>query len=164
MRKPRVIVPGAGYHVVARANRQEFIFKSREAKNLIISIVARAKKKYRFALANFCIMSNHVHFLIFPEEGESLSAIMKWILSCFAQAYNRMNGLKGHVWYDRFKSSVVQTMRYFANVFKYISHNPVKASIVQEPWDYQYGGLYHILVGDWTIVTPPREIVRLLSG
>jgi putative transposase len=163
MRKSRHIVPGAGYHVVARANRQEFIFKSKRVKELFLSVTERAKKKFRFSLSSFCIMSNHIHFLIFPMEGESLSRIMQWILSVFAAKYNRIFGLKGHVWYDRFKSSVVHTMRYFAAAFKYIAANPVKASIVEHPSDYPFGGLYHIRNGDWRVVTPPREIAKLLD-
>ena len=70
MRKPRKLILGAEYHVVARANRQEFIFKSDQIKDLFLDVVRRAKKKYSFVIRNFCIMSNHIHLLIRPGAGD----------------------------------------------------------------------------------------------
>ncbi|MDA3948658.1 MAG: transposase [Spirochaeta sp.] len=162
MRKPRDLREHAEYHVVARANRQEFIFETKEIKDLFLSVVCRAKQKYSFTIRNFCIMSNHFHMLIHPENGESLSKIMQWILSVFAAKFNRFFGYVGHVWYDRFKSVVVNSLRQFVAVFNYITVNPVKAAIVRDAFDYAYLGLRHIRDGDFSVVAPPDELVRLL--
>jgi hypothetical protein len=67
-------------------------------RGLFLTIVVRAKGRYRFRIWNFCIMGNHIHFLIEPAKGESLSAVMQWILGEFAMSYNRRCGLTGHVW------------------------------------------------------------------
>src|SRR5512133_313133 len=98
MRRPRELRTGARYHVTARANRKEMILDSIAMKELFLSVVKRAKKKYDFRLENFCVMGNHFHFIIRPGQGTSLSAIMRWILSVFAMAYNKIMGLTGHVW------------------------------------------------------------------
>ncbi len=131
-------------------------------KELFLNVVRRAKKKYAFTIRNFCIMSNHIHILIRPEKGESLSRIMQWILSVFASAFNRFFGYTGHVWHDRFKSIVIGMLRQFVTAFAYIANNPVKAGIVQHPMDYRYSGVRHIRDGDFSVADPPDELIQLL--
>ncbi|MDA3948801.1 MAG: transposase [Spirochaeta sp.] len=162
MRKPRILVRGAEYHVVARANRREFIFNSPEVKDLFLDIVFRAKGEYSFVIRNFCIMGNHIHFLIRPETGESLSRIMQWILSVFASKFNRMFGYSGHVWHDRFKSVVIGSLRQFVAAFAYITNNPVKAGLVSCPTVFRHNGVRHIRDGDRSVVQAPDALVRIL--
>ncbi len=162
MRHPRILIPGAEYHVVARANRGEFIFDTDQLKTLFLSVVERAKKKYSFTIRNFCIMSNHIHFIIRPGEGENLSRIMQWILSVFATLFNKRFGYRGHVWYDRFKSIVIGTLRQFIATFNYVKANPVTAGIASEPYAYRFCGVRRIRDGDLAVVDPPDDLVRLL--
>jgi hypothetical protein len=66
------------------------------------------------------------------------------------------------VWYDRFKSVVVDSLRQFIAVFNYITLNPVKAAIVRDPSEYSHLGLRHVRDGDCSVIAPPDELVRLL--
>jgi len=159
MRQRRFLVEGAEYHVTARANRQEFILESAEVKDLLMRVLREAKRKFTFRVRTFCIMSNHVHLMIQPGEGECLSAIMQWILGVFAIRYNRMFGQHGHVWYDRFRSNIIRTIRQIVRTFAYIAANPVEAQIAQGPFEYRYGGVRHIRDGDFSIVDPPDETI-----
>ena len=159
MRKPRRIVKGADYHITSRINRQEHIFLPKEVKDMFLKVVRRAKLKYSFSIKNFCIMNNHVHFILTPLKNDSLSDIMRWILGVFAQSYNKKYNLKGHVWYDRFKSKVIESFRQFINTFLYISNNPVKAGIVNKALDYQYSGIADLKTGDTTIMERPPTIL-----
>ena len=152
MRKPRLLQNGAKYHVSAKINRGEHIFEPDEIKNLFMDILKRSKKKYKFLLENFVIMNNHIHFIIKPEENESLSRIMQWILSVFAIYYNSIHKIKGHCWQGRFWSKIIDDIRQFIDTFLYICENPVKSGMVREAEDYEYGGLYHILKGIFDIV------------
>jgi putative transposase len=112
-------------------------------KELFLSVVQRAKQKYRFRIENFCIMGNHFHFIIQPAHGVSLSAIMRWILSVFAMAYNRITDLTGHVWGSRFFSRIISGLRELSQVHDYINNNPVKAQKTTDPRSWRYGGLFH---------------------
>lgn len=162
MRKPRKIVAGARYHVVARANRNEFILESDRVKNMLLSVIERAKRRFRFSIDTLCIMDNHIHLLLWPGENESLSRIMQWILSVFAVRFNRLIGMHGHVWYDRFKSVAIGTIRQFARVYSYIRENPVAAGIVGRAREYRYGGAGVRRSGMKGIVGPPGLLTRLL--
>src|SRR5512145_2652656 len=109
MRRVRELKEGARYHVTTRANRKEMILDDSAMKELFLSVVKRAKARYSFRLENFCVMGNHFHFIIQPNRGVSLSAIMQWILSVFAMAFNRLLGLTGHVWGCRFFSRILDS-------------------------------------------------------
>lgn len=156
MRKRREIKANSYYHVVARANRKEFIFEKDEVKELFIKVLGRARKKYKFQIKNFCIMGNHIHLLVKPAENENLSIIMQWILSVFAVSFNHKYNYLGHVWYDRFKSKVVDSYAQYLNVYKYILNNPVKAEIVEKASDYYYCGLTFIKKKLFKIIDPPE--------
>ena len=142
MRKPRRLSPNAIYHVCARANRQELILEDEQMKYMVLDVIKRAKKKYKFIFRNFCIMGNHIHLEIEPQGDVSLSKIMQWILSVFAIHYNRLYKYKGHVWYDRFKSKIIESFQQLVNTFLYIANNPVRAELVNHPLDFKYSGLH----------------------
>ncbi len=146
---------GVRYHVTARANRKEMILEPDAIKELFLSVVKRARQKYRFRIENFCIMGNHFHFIIQPAHGTCLSSIMRWILSVFAMAYNRITNLTGHVWGSRFFSRIISGLRELAQVHDYINNNPVKAQKTTDPRSWRYGGLFHDREG-WTEILDAR--------
>lgn len=160
MRKPRHCRAGATYHAIARANRSEFILKTDEVKELFLQTVVRAKKHYRFEVISLCIMSNHFHLMIKPGKDESISRVMQWILSVFAIHYNKMFSLHGHVWYDRFKSKIVSSLRQFVATFQYIANNPVVAGLANKPEQYRYGPYRLARDGPLTRRIPPIIILR----
>jgi putative transposase len=138
------------------------IFDSNTMKELFLSVVKRAKAKYDFRLENFCIMGNHFHFVIQPGNGESLSAIMQWILSVFAMAFNKIMGYTGHVWGDRFFSRIIASLRELLQVFEYIDDNPVKAGRVKDRRKWRWGGLWHNQTGRRDLVEEPASWLRAL--
>lgn len=163
MRKPRKLKEGASYHVTARANRQEMILSSPELKDMFLHILSRAKKKYDFNCKNFCLMNNHIHLIIEPLKNTNLSRIMQWVLSVFAIHYNRKYHFTGHVWYDRFRSKIIQNIRQYYATFLYIANNPVKAKIVRSPFDYTYSGIYHLRIGIYDILErPPNDFLLFI--
>ena len=166
MRKPRVLAcdgKAGKYHITAKANLAEFILEPDSIKEMFLDILKEAKiqKKYRFSVINFCIMDNHVHLILRIEVGESLSRLMQWVLSVFALRFNHMMKRKGHVWYDRFKSKLIETKHYMKDAFKYVTDNPVRADIVARAEDYKYSGLWYILKGDFSLIEkPPRYLME----
>ena len=162
MRKPRRIQQGAVYHVVARTNRGEFILDSDRMKNLFISILMEGKKKYPFKLKHFCIMSNHVHLLIEPRPETSLSQLMQWVLSVFARRFNIITKQYGHVWYDRFKSKIIQNFRQFLKTFNYISMNPVKAGMCRDIGEYPFSGIKFLREKVHDLLDPSDDYLYLV--
>lgn len=162
MRKNRMIVPGACYHVSTRVNRGEMIFNNRKMKQLFLQVLHEAKAKYSFRLENFCIMGNHFHLLIRPGHNESLSAIMQWVNSVFALRFNKALGFTGHVWGERFFSVVLFSLSDFLRTFIYIDNNPASAGIQTANRCYEFSGRAHEHEGWYTIVDMPDLLRRLL--
>ena len=163
MRHTRIIQQGATYHVVAKTNRGEFIMNSDEMKEMFLRVLEAAKKKFSFKLKHFCIMSNHIHLLIEPGQGTSLSKLMQWILSVFAIRFNRMMGVKGHVWYDRFKSKIIAGFKQLVHTFQYISDNPRKAGLCKKASNYAFGGLFELKYKHLRLLDPPDEWIFLIQ-
>lgn len=108
MRKKRLLKTGAKYLISVKTNKGEEIFKAYDAKDLFIKTVERSKEKFQFSIKKPVFMSNQIIFEIKPENNESLSKIMQWILSAFAMKYNVIHNFEGHVWAGNYYSEIVK--------------------------------------------------------
>jgi len=95
------------------------------------------------------------------------NAVGKWgrrliLLAVFAQRFNRMFKQIGHVWYDRFKSKIIQDFRQFLQTFNYISLNPVKAGLCQESGEYPFSGIKFIREKIHDLLDPPDNYLYLV--
>jgi putative transposase len=107
-------------------------------------------------------MSNHIHLLLEPTAGTNLSKLMQWILGVFAIRFNKLFGLIGHVWYDRFKSKIISSFHQMVRTFEYISENPVKAGLCEKSSYYIYSGLYELKRGRFRLLDPPEGWISLI--
>ncbi|HKL86425.1 MAG TPA: transposase [Treponemataceae bacterium] len=141
MRKNRILLDGAIYHVSARVNNKEHLLSSPQLKILFQNIMLRAKIRFDLKIENFIIMNNHYHIMIRPGKGESLSKIMQWIMSMFARAYNKRTGRTGHFWGERYFSRIIYTLEQYLRVFEYLDLNPVRANLVDSVSAWPFGGI-----------------------
>ena len=164
MRHNRLLEQNAVYHVTARINRGEMVFDDIAMRSLFLTFVTMTKKKHSFAIYHFCVMGNHVHFAVRPDEGSSLSKIMQWLLGNYAKAWNKAHGVKGHLWGDRFFSKIIRGREAFKRVFEYISENPVKAGLVGSAEVWEYGGVCHFIKGETGILDVPPWVEALYQA
>lgn len=164
MRKNRVLLDGAVYHVSARVNNKDYLLTSPQIKYLFQSILRRAKERFTFKIENLIIMNNHYHIMICPGKGESLPKIMQWIMSMFARAYNKQTGRTGHFWGERYFSRIIHTFENYLRVFEYLDLNPVRAKLVDCVSSWHFGGLYNAAIAQNRIVEPiPPFLLLFLS-
>jgi len=102
-----------------------------------------AKDKYRFRLANFCVMPTHIHLLIRPAEETCLSRIMYWIKLQSAKRWNSIHGSIDHMWGKRFFAKAVKHPQEFDFVMNYIDQNPVAAGLSSTPEEWKASGAYY---------------------
>ena len=144
MRKKREFIEGACYHVTSRTNGKTRIFERRLGQKIMLMILQEAKEKFHFKLNNFCIMPTHIHLLIEPASGTSLSDIMCWIKTRTAKRWNFIHGSIDHVWGHRFYARVIRDNYEYENVTYYIDQNPVKAELVCEPSEWKMSGSFYM--------------------
>ncbi|MBN2350941.1 MAG: transposase [Spirochaetales bacterium] len=155
MRKPRILLRGASYHVIARANRNETIMRSAEFKEMFLKVMAAALRKHHFSYYGFCLLDDQIHFIIKPFGRASLSKIMQWILSVFAMRYNRRMNFRGHVWYDRFKSRALSDFFQYLDTYIFVLKRPVALGLCRNPSSYPYNDLNECFVDLISIYQPP---------
>ena len=63
-RKRRFIQAGFCYHVMLRGNGGQDIFKDDADRTRFCLLLQYAKEKHQFNIHGFCLMRNHVHFII----------------------------------------------------------------------------------------------------
>jgi len=143
MRKKREFIEGAFYHVTSRTNDKNKVFENHLGQKTMLLVLDEAKEKFRFQLANFCVMPTHIHLLIKPEEKTNLSTIMHWIKTRSAKRWNFLHGSKDHMWGSRYFARVIKDQQEFDAVMEYIDQNPVKAGLVTSPEAWFAGGARH---------------------
>lgn len=125
------------YHIVCRGNNQKRIFlRPRDYKKLL-SIIKQVKKELLFYFYSYNFLPNHFHLLI-ERRDASISEIMGRINFLYAIYFNRRYRRSGHVFQDRFYSSVVDKEKYFWAVGRYIDLNAVHAGLVKMPEGYHW--------------------------
>ena len=125
------------YHVIVRGINRQDIFHDEEDYTKYLEVIKRAKDSSKFEIYGYCLMSNHVHLLVY-EKAASLESIMKRIGVSYAGWYNRKQERVGHLFQDRYKSEPVEDETYLLSVLRYIHNNPVKAKLVWKAEEYKW--------------------------
>ena len=125
------------YHVTARGDRQEPIFKDNEDRERVLEVLAQGLGRFDAVVHAYCLMGNHYHFVLQTRQA-NLSRMMRHVNGVYSQAFNRRHGLVGHLFQGRFKAIHVDQEAYFMEVCRYVELNPVRAGIVDEPaaWNW----------------------------
>ncbi|NEQ54215.1 MAG: transposase [Leptolyngbya sp. SIO3F4] len=150
-RKPRDLQPNFCYHITTRCNNREFRLTRYECRSVLLYAIQRCQEKYGFKLYALCIMSNHIHYLLKPQQPEDLPKIMHWLNWYSAMCLNRMLNRTGHFWEKRYHSSGfdMREQRRALNTIRYIHGNP-KAASMQHGFFYDFSnyGTYERLTQD----------------
>lgn len=134
-RQARLILDNVCYHIMARGNRKQIVFRDERDFSVYLRFVLRYKDRYKFKLYGWCLMKNHVHMVI---ESGQLGKIMHGINMSYSQYFNYKYNVVGHLWQDRYKSYIVQKDLYLINCISYIESNPVRANLVSRHEDYKW--------------------------
>lgn len=131
-RRPRLLSPGAAYHVMSRGNRKAPVYEDDDDREHFFHTLATGTARYTVHIYAACQMTNHYH-LVLSTPRSNLSAFMQYLNGVFAQASNRRRGRTGHLFEGRFRSIVVQQESYLRRASRYVVLNPVRARVVAEP-------------------------------
>ena len=136
-RLPRVVIPGVPHHVTQRGNRRLCVFDDDDSRRLYLAFFERYRKKHGIDVWAYCLMPNHVHWIVVPRHAESLGRCFRDTHTAFAAAVNKRRAESGHLWQGRFFSCPLDEPHLWAAV-RYVERNPVRAKIVgraeEFPW------------------------------
>ena len=137
MRHARIIVPGANYHVTHRGNRKHLVFFDDADREHYCHWLDFHAAMNDLAILAFALMPNHVHLVVRPEASGSLARTIREAHSRHAVWINRRHGWSGHLWANRFYSTVLDE-DHLRNAIRYVEMNPVRAGIVARAENYAW--------------------------
>jgi len=136
-RRARVVFEGVVHHITQRGNYRQNVFEDDSDKRKYVEFIREYSEKYGMKIYAYCLMSNHVHFIAAPVKEDSLAMTFKYSNMRYSSYFNRKNRRSGHLWQGRFYSCPLQ-FEHALEALRYVERNPVRAKMVELPWEYQW--------------------------
>ncbi|MFH1757221.1 MAG: transposase [Pseudomonadota bacterium] len=128
-RQARLDIPGALHHIMVRGINKLDIFKDDQDKTLFVERLGQNVIEGKCSIYAWVLMDNHVH-LLFKSGQQGISAVMRKLLTWYAQYFNRRHGRTGHLFENRYKSILCDEDNYLLALVRYIHLNSIRAEIV----------------------------------
>ena len=126
-----------------------------------LSLVARAARRNRVELWAYCLMPNHVHWIACPETQDGLARTFGEAHRRYAVELHRGRDWTGHLWQQRFFSCPLDEIQ-LLRVVRYVLLNPVRAGLVQGPFDWRHSSVRsHVLGTSDPAVDPAPLAARI---
>ena len=160
-RTARIVVPNLPYHITQRGNYRQNVFQDNEDRLCYLSWINDYSKKYKLSLFAYCLMDNHVHFIVIPRKEDSLAKVFSISHMRYSQYYNKKKRASGHLWQGRFYSCVLDEP-YLIAALRYVERNPVRAGIVRKPWRWRWSSA-GVHVGQRNGIIYVEDITNLID-
>jgi len=156
---------GAGHlhYITTSCYYRRAWFAGEANRDLFVEVLEQVRRRYHFVVVGYVVMPDHIHLLLSEPERGNPSVVMQAIKQGFARRLlrrlranrePRLDELGNqpfnaqHVWQRRFYDFVVRTYEKRQEKLHYIHQNPVRASLVLEPWQWRWGSAPHYLRGE----------------
>ena len=138
-RRPRILIAHQPHHVVQRGHGQRSVFEDSYSYRAYLHDLHAYRMSLGVALHAWCLMPNHVHLLLTPQDDpRTVSVLMQRVAQRATRRWNARRDIAGSLWEARFKSRVIDTKRYLLECCRYIELNPVRAGLTKSAADYRW--------------------------
>jgi putative transposase len=143
-RPKRVDVGGYVYHVLNRAGTGVTMFDGPADYQQFEEVLAEAAARTPMRLLAYCLMPNHWHLVLWPEQDGALARCMTWLTLTHTQRWHARRGSagSGHLYQGRYQSFLVQADDHLLAVCRYVERNPLRARLVRRAEAWRWGSLW----------------------
>lgn len=148
-RQARLDAPDALHHVMVRGINKIAIFIDDHDRESFIERLHINLNDCGCSVYAWSLMDNHLHLLI-KSGGRGLSSLMRKQLTWYAVYFNHKYHRSGHLFENRYKSTICEEERYLLALIRYIHFNPMRAGIVktlEELDQYKWSG-HSVIMGN----------------
>lgn len=86
----------------------------------------------------YALMTNHVHLLLTPTHALGPSRLMQSLGRRYVRYFNDRYRRSGPLWEGRYRSAPIASDVHLLCTYRYIELNPVRASMVRHPAQYEW--------------------------
>jgi putative transposase len=140
-RTSRAIVAGHCYHVINRGNNRAPRFHTCSDYCEFLRLMTDASDRIPLPLIGACLMPNHVHLLVRPDNDDDLARWTHWLFLTYSRRYHKKYGSTGRVWENRYKAFAIQGDAHLLIVLRYVERNALRANLTERAEDWQWGSL-----------------------
>ena len=133
----RVVVPGLPHHITQRGVRRMTVFFSDSDRTAYLRFLREQGERYGVQYLAWCLMDNHIHLIAVPQSESSLAKGVGEAHKQYTRMINFREGWRGYLFQGRFFSCPLEGS-YAVAAIRYVLRNPVRASICQQPWEYEW--------------------------
>jgi len=132
-----VVAAGVPHHVVQRGNRRQPVFFSTADYKAYLRLMAAWCGQQGVEVWAYCLMTNHVHLIAVPGSEQGLARAIGEAHRRYTVRVNQRENWRGYLWQGRFSSYPLDE-RYLLAAVRYVELNPVRARLVERPWQYAW--------------------------
>ena len=136
-RVARIVAPGYPHHVTQRGNRRQPTFFGDEDYAEYRRLVAASCARCRTQVWAYCLMPNHVHLIMVPEDEDGLRCAVAEAHRRYTRRVNGREGWRGPLWQERFHSFVMDEC-YLLATTRYVENSPVRAGLCPAAEDWPW--------------------------
>ena len=139
-RVARSVLPDGIFHVTARGNAREVIFRDGIDFADFERRLLEVRDRFAWTLHAYCLLPNHYHLIVGTSRLD-LSTGMQRLNGRYAQRFNERYERVEHVFQNRFKSYVIESEEHFERALAYVGENPVEAGLCErsDDWPWRAG-------------------------
>lgn len=161
-RTARSIVSQEIYHVLNRGNGRTTIFHQDADYVQFLHLLRRAKSDWPISLFGYCLMPNHFHLILRPDNSDAVGCFMHWLLTTHVRRHHQHLRTSGRVWQGRYKSFQIEGDAHLLMVMRYVERNPVRAGLATSAKRWRWSShREHLGLAISSLVDPaPIELPR----
>ncbi len=130
-RRPRFVAPGLPHHITQRGNNRQNVFFCEQDRLDYLVMLGDHAARHDCRILGWCLMTNHIHLVAIPGHERSLALTLGQTHSQYSLSLNRRRNWIGHLWQNRFFSSVLATT-HVLTALRYVDLNPARAGILAQ--------------------------------
>ena len=133
----RLVVPGYPHHITQRGVRGQTTFFNEQDYRRYIRLAAGLLPTASIEILAYCLMPNHIHAVVIPQEKTSLATFFGPLHKNYAQHTNLRYEWTGHLWQARYYS-VPMNEGHTLTAMRYVELNPLRAGLEKVPQDWPW--------------------------
>jgi REP element-mobilizing transposase RayT len=161
--KTILLEPGKYYHIYNRAKNGDPLFENDQACRFFLKLYQAHICPIAETFA-YCLLSDHLHFLIRirSDADGSLYKPFALLFNAYTKGYNRHMEKEGKVFKFKLKQKEIKSLASFLEMIRYVNQNPWRHGVTEHPAEYRFSSFRATMTTGPTMVA--KELVQGYFG